>query len=179
MSVAGRALCLLAVALLAGCGQDENQAADELAAARGRISKERRAVESQLASKRDEAAAALQELRDQSASARQALRKQRAKVAAERRKLRRLQRQVSGARAQVAANTLPGDGTFVVGEDIQPGTYRAAASPGCYWERDSSLDGGIDSIIENANADGPVVIQVSPTDKAVKTTRCADFHRTG
>jgi hypothetical protein len=43
-------------------------------------------------------------------------------------------------------------GTFVVGQDIQPGTYKTAgATPGwmryCYWARLSRTDGTFDSII--------------------------------
>jgi hypothetical protein len=60
---------------------------------------------------------------------------------------------------------------------VRPGTYRAAASPGCYWARLSSLD--TSDIIDNDNADGPVVVQVLPSDKAFQTTRCASFHKIG
>jgi multidrug resistance efflux pump len=33
---------------------------------------------------------------------------------------------VGVAEAQVAANTIDGDGTFLVGDDVQPGTYKSA-----------------------------------------------------
>lgn len=56
----------------------------------------------------------------------------------------------------------------MVGEDISPGTYRASAHPGCYWARLSSLDSN--DIAENDNADGPVVVQILPSDKAFQTS---------
>jgi hypothetical protein len=62
---------------------------------------------------------------------------------------------------------------------VTPGTYRAAAHTGCYWERDRDLKGGLNSIIQNDNTDGPVVLLVQRTDKAIKTARCAPFYRTG
>lgn len=93
----------------------------------------------------------------------------------ERRRLRRLKKKVTGARATVAKNSFEGDGTYVVGSDISAGVYRASASPGCYWARLSSLD--TSDIIDNDNADGPVVIEVLPTDKAVTVTRCATFRK--
>jgi cytoskeletal protein RodZ len=74
-------------------------------------------------------------------------------------------------------NTVPGDGTFVVGTDIQPGTYRASAQPGCYWARLRSLD--TSNVINNDNPDGPVVVEIRPSDKAFQTAGCAPFHRAG
>jgi hypothetical protein len=80
-------------------------------------------------------------------------------------------------RAAVKANTFQGTGTFLVGSDIKPGTYRAATSPGCYWARLWSLD--TSDIIDNDNADGPVVVQILPSDKAFKASGCASFHKIG
>ena len=84
---------------------------------------------------------------------------------------------MSGARAEVAKNTIPGTGTFVVGNDINPGTYRAEARSGCYWARLSSLN--TSDILDNDNADGPVVIEILPSDKALQASDCADFHKSG
>lgn len=84
---------------------------------------------------------------------------------------------VSQAEATAKANTFPGTGTYLVGSDIQPGTYRAAASSGCYWERESGTGGSVGDIIANDNADGPVVITVRSSDAALKVSGCADFHK--
>jgi hypothetical protein len=91
--------------------------------------------------------------------------------------LSRLQDQVSGVRHTIAKNTFAGTGTFLVGSDVQPGEYRAAASPGCYWARLSSLD--TSDILDNDNTDGPVVIDILASDKAFQASDCASFHKIG
>jgi hypothetical protein len=79
------------------------------------------------------------------------------------------------------SGSIPGDGTFLVGKDIAPGTYRAAAatSGNCYWERERDLNDNLNSIIANDNTAGPVVLQVLSSDYAVKTTGCETFSRIG
>jgi multidrug efflux pump subunit AcrA (membrane-fusion protein) len=84
---------------------------------------------------------------------------------------------VGAAEKAAQANTFAGDGTYLVGTDVQPGTYKADASPGCYWARLSSLS--TSDIIDNQNSDGPVVLQILPTDKAVEVARCGEFHKVG
>lgn len=84
---------------------------------------------------------------------------------------------VGAAEKAAQANTFAGDGTYLVGTDVQPGTYKADASPGCYWARLKSLD--TSDIIDNQNPDGPVVLQILSTDKAVEVARCAEFHKVG
>lgn len=91
--------------------------------------------------------------------------------------LDRRERKVSGLEATAKRNSFDGDGTYLVGPDIKPGTYRAPASPGCYWARLSSLD--TSNIIDNNNADGPVVLQILPSDKALQVARCGRFTRVG
>jgi hypothetical protein len=77
------------------------------------------------------------------------------------------------------ATTFAGTGTSLVGQDIRPGTYRAAASSGCYWEREKNPVGSTDSILANDNADGPVVVEILPSDAAFMARDCGDFHRIG
>ena len=105
------------------------------------------------------------------------LRRVRAEVKGEQGTLSRLQDAVSGARHTIAENSFSGTGTFLVGSDIQPGEYRAAATPGCYWARLASLD--TSDILDNDNADGPVVVQILPSDKAFQASDCATFHKIG
>lgn len=94
--------------------------------------------------------------------------------------LRDLKAELSTTADQVAMSSFEGDGTYVVDEDILPGTYRADASPGCYWETSrGSGTGSIDSIIDNDNADGPVVIQVTAEVYEVKVSGCSTFERAG
>ncbi len=66
-----------------------------------------------------------------------------------------------------------GDGTFVVGSDVQPGTYKSDGGSGCYWGREDSAGKTIDNNI----GDGPSVVTIQPGDFAIKTARCAPFHK--
>jgi len=64
-------------------------------------------------------------------------------------------------------------GTYVVGKDIQPGTYRGQAGNdlfgSCYWARLNGLSGELDDIIANDNAEGQFYIEVKGTDFALET----------
>jgi hypothetical protein len=112
---------------------------------------------------RKEARAKLRSLREKASEARADASSAARRARRARSELRGLKRELATTEDQVAMSSFEGDGTYVVGEDILPGTYRAEASPGCYWETGrGSGTGGIDGIIENDNPDGPVVIQVTP-----------------
>ena len=71
---------------------------------------------------------------------------------------------------------IPGDGTFEVGVDIEPGTYVSEPSPtgNCYWARLSGT-GGLDDIIANNNTSGQALIPVSADDKYFETSGCSDW----
>ena len=64
-------------------------------------------------------------------------------------------------------------GTYIVGRDIQTGTYQGQAGEdfldSCYWARLSDLTGSLDSIIANDNANGQYYIQVQDSDYALAT----------
>ena len=66
-------------------------------------------------------------------------------------------------------------GTYLVGSDIRPGTYRGQAgsdvSGSCYWERLRSVAGDFDSILANDNGTGQFYVQVLPSAFAL-TTAC-------
>jgi hypothetical protein len=64
------------------------------------------------------------------------------------------------------------DGTYEVGVDIAPGTYKTSGGNGCYYARLSSLDGDLQSIITNQIANGPAAITILDTDKGFTTSRC-------
>lgn len=51
-------------------------------------------------------------------------------------------------------------GTFVVGEDIEPGTYKtswpdSSGIGSCYWARRRDTSGDFKAIITNGNTEGP------------------------
>lgn len=69
-----------------------------------------------------------------------------------------------------------GDGTFQVGADIAPGTYRAANPDGfCYWARLSGTGGTLREIIANDNTTGPAVVTIAATDAAFESTGCGGW----
>lgn len=69
-----------------------------------------------------------------------------------------------------------GNGTFIVGTDIQPGTYRTrTASYGYYYVRLSGFSGAFGEIIANANTNAPAIITISASDKGFESTRCGTW----
>jgi hypothetical protein len=74
-----------------------------------------------------------------------------------------------------------GDGTWVVGSDIQPGVYKTQG-PGagglpCYWARLSSLN--TQDIIDNGLPNGPTTIEVHSGDKALELSGGCTWHKVG
>lgn len=122
-------------------------------------------------------AAARVEVKKQFADKTAALKRRVSRLNARSADLDRREKKVTGMEHAWAANTIPGDGMFLVGTDIAPGVYKANASEGCYWSRLSSLN--TSDIIDNNNENGPVVLQVAPSDKALELSGCADFHKVG
>lgn len=65
------------------------------------------------------------------------------------------------------------DGTYIVGADIQPGTYRTRnGSHNCYYARLSGFGGLSSDIIANDNTDAPAVITIAATDKGFESSHC-------
>jgi hypothetical protein len=72
--------------------------------------------------------------------------------------------------------TIDADGTYAVGQDIQPGTYSSAGPVGsgaCYWKRVSGS-----SIVDNALTKKAAVVQIAPTDTAFTTNECQSWQLT-
>lgn len=82
---------------------------------------------------------------------------------------------VTETETAIEANTIRGDGTYIVGDDIKPGTYRSVDNDGCYWERMKDLEGGFDSIIANDNVDGQGVVTIAPSDAGFASSDCNDW----
>src|SRR6266446_5325162 len=69
-----------------------------------------------------------------------------------------------------------GDGTFQVGKDIQPGTYRTrVGSSNCYYERLKGFSGSTNDIIANNNTDAPAIVTIKPTDKGFTSQNCGTW----
>lgn len=75
-----------------------------------------------------------------------------------------------------------GDGTWVVGEDIEPGTYKTAgAREGmfeyCQITTHSDTEADSDKTLDwkNGNANEPIRVKISGKVKSVNATGCEDF----
>ncbi|MFD5897493.1 hypothetical protein [Streptomyces sp. NPDC060366] len=79
---------------------------------------------------------------------------------------------------------IPGDGTFVVGDEVKPGTYKTSgpadsAFPNCYWARLKSTTGDFEDIIANGNPQGQTTITIAGGDGAFQTSGCGEWKKTG
>jgi hypothetical protein len=79
--------------------------------------------------------------------------------------------------AITTSNTSFGDGMYIVGTDIQPGTYKNGGQSGCYYARLSGFGNTTDDIIANDNSDTPVVVTISADDKGFQSNRCGTWVR--
>lgn len=74
-----------------------------------------------------------------------------------------------------------GDGSFLVYEEVDPGTYSSAAAAGkvCTWERSSSADPTSPQVITRGTAqpNQPVTAIIDPNDARFITTGCAAWTR--
>jgi hypothetical protein len=84
-----------------------------------------------------------------------------------------------------ASPTLPpglattfGEGRFLVGTDIAPGTYHTTGSSGhldCYWERLKDTNGSTNSIIANHLGRGPATVTITTNDRVFQTRWCTTW----
>ncbi|MDF8263735.1 hypothetical protein [Luteipulveratus flavus] len=82
----------------------------------------------------------------------------------------------AGGGSANAGATIPGDGTYEVGVDVQPGRYTSTTpdSGNCYWARLKSAD-GFDGIIANNNSSGQSVVVIKASDKFFESSGCNDW----
>lgn len=78
------------------------------------------------------------------------------------------------------AVTISGDGIFLVGSEVEPGSYRTTvpnASIGCYWARLSGLSGEFDDIIANGIGEpgAQQVVEIASEDEAFETEGCGTW----
>lgn len=85
--------------------------------------------------------------------------------------------EVTGLETEAEENSFPGTGTFLVGEEISPGTYRSEGTSDCYWARLSGTDGSLDSIITNNFGGGRQIVTISGSDVAFETSGCGGWNR--
>ena len=69
------------------------------------------------------------------------------------------------------------DGTWVVGTDVQPGTYRnSGTNRGCYWERLAGFSGESSDRIANGFSDDPQVVTIDPADVGFLSRGCGSWY---
>lgn len=85
--------------------------------------------------------------------------------------------EVTALETEVEENAFPGTGTFLVGDEISPGTYRSEDTSNCYWARLSGTDGSLDSIITNNFGGGRQIVTISGSDRAFETSGCGEWNR--
>lgn len=67
------------------------------------------------------------------------------------------------------------DGIYIVGTDMQPGTYKSSGQSGCYFARLNGFGGTVDDIIANSNTDTAAIVTIAPGDKGFQSTRCGTW----
>jgi TM2 domain-containing membrane protein YozV len=68
------------------------------------------------------------------------------------------------------------DGVYVVGEQIEAGTYSSSGSSGCYWSRSSDATGDLGTILSNENANGSAIVTLS-AGEIFKSIRCGAWSK--
>lgn len=71
--------------------------------------------------------------------------------------------------------TMPGDGIFLIGYDILPGTYRSTGNgPECYWERLSPAE---EIVVNNSGPGQQLATITAATDRTFRTSGCQPWNR--
>lgn len=86
------------------------------------------------------------------------------------------------APAPTATTFMNTDGTYVIGKDIEPGTYKSAPTlkndyPFCTWKRLSGFSGLMEDTIAIANQPGQTIVTISPSDIAFYTSSCQPWEK--
>ena len=77
--------------------------------------------------------------------------------------------------AQPSPDVSFGDGTWIVGADIAPGTYKTPGPTNtlCYWERLSGFGGTMDEVTGHGDSyGGPAVVTITDTDEGFMSSGC-------
>jgi hypothetical protein len=85
-----------------------------------------------------------------------------------------------GRTSGTPASSMDGDGgTFKVGTDIAPGTYRSTgnADGSCHWERTKDAGHGLDPVIAGNTVTGTAVVTIRSSDGYFRTTGCGDWKK--
>jgi hypothetical protein len=73
------------------------------------------------------------------------------------------------------SKTTFGDGMYIVGTDLEPGTYKSSGETGCYYARLSGFGNTISDIIANDNTNAAATVTIAPGDKGFQSTSCGTW----
>jgi hypothetical protein len=77
--------------------------------------------------------------------------------------------------AITTSKTSFGAGAYIVGTDMEPGTYRNSGGRNCYWERLRGFNGGMNAIIANGGSNNPSIVTIAPTDAGFQSKGCGTW----
>ena len=69
-----------------------------------------------------------------------------------------------------------GEGTWLVGAEVQPGVWTASGGGTCYWERVSSFGGELTDVIQAGDA---LTVTIEAADLGFRSRRCGTWSLTG
>ncbi len=79
--------------------------------------------------------------------------------------------------AVTASRTEFGAGTFIVGTDLEAGTYRSPGGDGCHWSRLRDFGGSLGGLIANGGGTSPADVTILATDTGFTSTGCGTWTR--
>ena len=79
--------------------------------------------------------------------------------------------------AVTRSRTRFGEGTYIVGVDIKPGSYEARGGEGCYWARLAGFSGHVAEIFDNDyfEYDKPANVEILESDVGFKSDGCGSW----
>lgn len=77
--------------------------------------------------------------------------------------------------AITTSKTSFGDGTFIVGTDIDAGTYKNSGGSTCYYSRLSGFSGELDDIVSNELTSASAIVTIAPSDRGFKSSGCGTW----
>lgn len=115
---------------------------------------------------RDDAIAEAEDVRDVAA-------KKRDKLQAWEDRLKKREKKVSKAEEIEAQSRFPGDGVYIVGQDMLAGTYRTAGKFNCYYAFMSDTSASAE-IVDNQLTNGSAIVTLSD-GQVFETSGCAEW----
>jgi hypothetical protein len=72
-----------------------------------------------------------------------------------------------------------GDGMYIVGVDIAPGTWQNEGIEGCFWERLSGFSHEFGDIVANDFTDAQAIVTIDPSDAGFSASECGTWTKIG